>query len=44
VAVAPASLGLVVLLDLAQRDLGAQYELDGELGRDEFGVTYMCPP
>ncbi|ONM10612.1 Calcium-dependent protein kinase 2 [Zea mays] len=34
--------GLVVLRDPTGRDLGAQYELGGELGRGEFGVTYLC--
>ncbi|KAG8098703.1 hypothetical protein GUJ93_ZPchr0013g34092 [Zizania palustris] len=34
--------GLVVLRDPTGRDLGARYELGGELGRGEFGVTYLC--
>ncbi|CAD6207231.1 unnamed protein product [Miscanthus lutarioriparius] len=34
--------GLVVLRDPTGRDLGAQYELGGELGRGEFGITYLC--
>jgi calcium-dependent protein kinase len=38
----PARLGLVVLRDPTGRDLGATYELGGELGRGEFGVTYLC--
>ncbi|EER93237.1 hypothetical protein BDA96_01G046200 [Sorghum bicolor] len=34
--------GLLVLRDPTGRDLGAQYELGGELGRGEFGITYLC--
>ncbi|PWZ23051.1 Calcium-dependent protein kinase 8 [Zea mays] len=39
---APVRPGLVVLRDPTGRDLGAEYELGGELGRGEFGVTYLC--
>ncbi|KAF8646174.1 hypothetical protein HU200_065944 [Digitaria exilis] len=38
----PARPGLVVLRDPTGRDLGAHYELGGELGRGEFGITYLC--
>ncbi|BAF13566.1 calcium-dependent protein kinase 8 [Oryza sativa Japonica Group] len=34
--------GLMVLRDPTGRDLGARYELGGELGRGEFGITYLC--
>uniref|UniRef100_A0A0E0KKJ0 non-specific serine/threonine protein kinase n=1 Tax=Oryza punctata TaxID=4537 RepID=A0A0E0KKJ0_ORYPU len=34
--------GLVVLREPTGRDLGARYELGGELGRGEFGITYLC--
>ncbi|XP_042463108.1 calcium-dependent protein kinase 20-like [Zingiber officinale] len=33
---------LVVLRNLAGRNLGSRYELGQELGRGEFGVTYLC--
>ncbi|KAJ6814695.1 calcium-dependent protein kinase 20-like isoform X1 [Iris pallida] len=34
--------GLVVLKEPTGRDIGARYELGQELGRGEFGVTYLC--
>ncbi|RWW40377.1 hypothetical protein BHE74_00054227 [Ensete ventricosum] len=34
--------GLVVLSNPTGRDIGSQYELAQELGRGEFGVTYLC--
>uniref|UniRef100_A0ACD5X5M7 Uncharacterized protein n=1 Tax=Avena sativa TaxID=4498 RepID=A0ACD5X5M7_AVESA len=34
--------GLVVLRDPTGRDLDARHMLGGELGRGEFGVTYLC--
>ena len=33
---------LVVLREPTGRDIAARYELGGELGRGEFGVTYLC--
>ncbi|BAT96371.1 calcium-dependent protein kinase 32-like isoform X1 [Vigna umbellata] len=33
---------LVVLKDPTGRDIGLRYELGRELGRGEFGVTYLC--
>ncbi|WOL16916.1 calcium-dependent protein kinase 20 [Canna indica] len=33
---------LVVLKDPTGRDIGSRYELGEELGRGEFGVTYLC--
>ncbi|ONM58763.1 Calcium-dependent protein kinase 7 [Zea mays] len=33
---------LVVLRDPTGRDIAARYELGAELGRGEFGVTYLC--
>ncbi|KAF7075588.1 hypothetical protein CFC21_080352 [Triticum aestivum] len=38
----PARAGLVVLRDPTGRDLDDKYVLGGELGRGEFGVTYLC--
>ncbi|CAL9137328.1 unnamed protein product [Musa acuminata var. zebrina] len=34
--------GLVVLKNPTGRDIGCRYELGQELGRGEFGVTYLC--
>ncbi|CAL9150145.1 unnamed protein product [Musa hybrid cultivar] len=34
--------GLAVLTNPTGRDIGSQYELAQELGRGEFGVTYLC--
>ncbi|KAK1281621.1 Calcium-dependent protein kinase 32 [Acorus calamus] len=31
-----------VLKDATGRDIGSQYELGRELGRGEFGITYLC--
>jgi calcium-dependent protein kinase len=40
---APASaLRLVVLREPTGRDIAERYELGAELGRGEFGVTYLC--
>ncbi|MED6206780.1 Calcium-dependent protein kinase 14 [Stylosanthes scabra] len=33
---------LVVLKDPTGREISQRYELGGELGRGEFGVTYLC--
>ncbi|KAF5725475.1 hypothetical protein HS088_TW23G00197 [Tripterygium wilfordii] len=33
---------LGVLKDLTGRDISAQYDLGHELGRGEFGITYLC--
>nr|CAB3458360.1 unnamed protein product [Digitaria exilis] len=33
---------LAVLREPTGRDIAARYELGGELGRGEFGVTYLC--
>ncbi|KAJ8492692.1 hypothetical protein OPV22_014413 [Ensete ventricosum] len=33
---------LVVLKDPTGRDIGSRYDLGQELGRGEFGVTYLC--
>ncbi|KAL2327028.1 hypothetical protein Fmac_020455 [Flemingia macrophylla] len=33
---------LVVLEDPTGRDIGVRYEMGRELGRGEFGVTYLC--
>jgi calcium-dependent protein kinase len=33
---------LVVLREPTGRDIAERYELGGELGRGEFGVTYLC--
>ncbi|KAG0477430.1 hypothetical protein HPP92_014271 [Vanilla planifolia] len=33
---------LVVLKDPTGRDIGRRYELGNELGRGEFGITYLC--
>ncbi|CAL9115834.1 calcium-dependent protein kinase [Musa troglodytarum] len=33
---------LVVLKDPTGRDIGGRYDLGQELGRGEFGVTYLC--
>ncbi|GJM97003.1 hypothetical protein PR202_ga13893 [Eleusine coracana subsp. coracana] len=38
----PSRPGLMVLRDPTGRDMNARYELGGELGRGEFGVTYLC--
>ncbi|WOL04002.1 calcium-dependent protein kinase 20 [Canna indica] len=34
--------GLVVLKNPTGRDIGSRYQLSNELGRGEFGVTYLC--
>ncbi|GJN11326.1 hypothetical protein PR202_ga29507 [Eleusine coracana subsp. coracana] len=39
---APPGSRLVVLREPTGRDIAARYELGGELGRGEFGVTYLC--
>jgi calcium-dependent protein kinase len=39
---APQGPNLVVLREPTGRDIAARYELGGELGRGEFGVTYLC--
>src|SRR5512143_1886820 len=39
---APSGHRLVVLREPTGRDIAARYELGGELGRGEFGVTYLC--
>ena len=39
---APPGPRLVVLREPTGRDIAARYELGGELGRGEFGVTYLC--
>ncbi|GAU43638.1 hypothetical protein TSUD_24070 [Trifolium subterraneum] len=33
---------LVVLKEPTGREIGLRYELGGELGRGEFGITYLC--
>lgn len=33
---------LVVLSDPTGQDIGSRYELGRELGRGEFGITYLC--
>ncbi|MQM05997.1 hypothetical protein Taro_038817 [Colocasia esculenta] len=38
----PSSVKLTVLRDPTGADIGASYELGKELGRGEFGVTYLC--
>ncbi|XP_072951407.1 calcium-dependent protein kinase 20-like [Typha angustifolia] len=38
----PSGLKLVVLDDPTGRDISSHYELGKELGRGEFGVTYLC--
>ena len=38
----PGATKLVVLREPTGRDIAERYELGGELGRGEFGVTYLC--
>jgi calcium-dependent protein kinase len=38
----PGASRLVVLREPTGRDIAERYELGGELGRGEFGVTYLC--
>lgn len=38
----PSGPKIVVLKDPTGRDIGSRYELGHELGRGEFGVTYLC--
>ncbi|KAL0921694.1 hypothetical protein M5K25_008794 [Dendrobium thyrsiflorum] len=38
----PGALKLTVLKESTGKDIGSRYQLGNELGRGEFGITYLC--